>query len=118
MANRKLQNYLRSYRKRAGLSQDDVAYLLGCVDGGKVSRYERFKREPNLQTALACEIIFNLPVREIFAGIFEKVERRVVRRIGNLGRKLSAKNGGRVTDRKLEALGEALRGLRISKEKK
>jgi len=66
----KLNNYLRTYRKRASLSQDEVAYLLGCRSGAKVSRYERFARQPTLQTALAYEAIFGVPVRELFAGIY------------------------------------------------
>jgi len=34
----KLQNYLRTYRKRNSLSQDEMAFLLGCQSGTKVSR--------------------------------------------------------------------------------
>jgi transcriptional regulator with XRE-family HTH domain len=41
-----LPNYLLSNRKRLSLSQKDVAFLLGNQDGAKVSRYERFAREP------------------------------------------------------------------------
>ena len=36
----KLENYLRTYRRRAGLSQDEMAFLLGTKSGTKVSRYE------------------------------------------------------------------------------
>ena len=41
-----LHNYLRTYRKRAGLSQAEVAFLLGCHSGAKVSRYEHAARRP------------------------------------------------------------------------
>ena len=73
MASRKLPNYLRTYRKRAGLSQEEVAFLLGCQDGHKASRYELRKRKPNLETVLAYELIFGTPARELFAGVFEDV---------------------------------------------
>ena len=33
MTSHKLANYLRAYRKRSGLSQSEVAYLLGCKNG-------------------------------------------------------------------------------------
>ena len=80
MATHKLDNYLRTYRKRAGLSQEEIAYLLGACNGTKMGRYECFKRTPNLQTALACEAIFGVPVRELFAGVYERAERTVARR--------------------------------------
>ncbi|MBU6401640.1 MAG: hypothetical protein KGS61_15090 [Verrucomicrobia bacterium] len=35
---------MRTYRKRAGFSQDDVAILLGDHSGTAVSRLERFRR--------------------------------------------------------------------------
>jgi len=60
----KLENYLRTYRKQSGLSQDEVAYLLGCQNGTKVSRYERFARKPSLETLFAYEVVFGAPARE------------------------------------------------------
>jgi transcriptional regulator with XRE-family HTH domain len=36
-----------------GLSQDQVASILGCRSGAKISRYERFSRELTLRTAIA-----------------------------------------------------------------
>ena len=76
----KLDNYLRSSRRRAGLSQNEMAYLLGAQDGTKASRYERFARTPSLETALAYEAIFGLSVRELFAGVYERAERAAARR--------------------------------------
>ena len=100
----KLNNYLRTHRKRAGLSQDEVAYLLGCQGGAKVSRYERFARQPPLQTALAYEAIFGVPVRELFAGLFHRVEGPIVRRAQSLARKLHTAKPDRLTTRKLQVL--------------
>lgn len=38
MAHRhRLDNYLKTYRKRTALTQKDVAYLLGCQSGSKIS---------------------------------------------------------------------------------
>ena len=68
MAHR-LPNYLRTHRKRAGLSQDEVAFLLGCRSGAKVSRYERLARRLSLETAFAYEALFGVPARELFAGV-------------------------------------------------
>jgi transcriptional regulator with XRE-family HTH domain len=76
-------NYLRTYRKRLSLSQEEVAFLLGVkgMDKGiKVSRDENCAREPSLETALAYEAIYGRPVRELFAGLFEKIEGEVAER--------------------------------------
>lgn len=76
MAN-KLSNYLRTYRKRAGLTQDEMAYLLGCRSGAKVSRYEHFTRQPSLKTVFAYQVVFHASSRELFPGEVQKVEERV-----------------------------------------
>jgi transcriptional regulator with XRE-family HTH domain len=78
-----LSNYLRTNRRRLTLSQEEVAFLLGAngMDKGiKVCRDENLAREPSLQTALAYEAIYGRPVRELFAGLFEQVERKVAER--------------------------------------
>ncbi len=78
-----LSNYLSTHRKRLALSQEEVAFLLGVngLDKGiKVSRDENNAREPSLLTALAYEAIYGIPVRELFAGLYEQVEQQVAGR--------------------------------------
>ncbi len=77
MATPRIPNYLRAYRKRLGLSQDDVAFLLGSATGAKMCRYESFNRIPTLRAALALEVVLGRPVSELFAGIFRVVEMEV-----------------------------------------
>jgi len=76
----RLENYLRTYRKKAGLSQRDVAVLLGAEDSAQVSRYEKRRRLPSLETALAYEVILGASVSELFAGVKESIEKRIARR--------------------------------------
>jgi DNA-binding XRE family transcriptional regulator len=92
MAVHKLENYLKTYRKRAGISQQEMDYLLGGHGGTRTSRYEHFKRTPNLETALACEAIFHKPVRELFAGVNIRAERQTILRARLLRKRLLAKN--------------------------
>jgi transcriptional regulator with XRE-family HTH domain len=80
----KLPNYLRTYRKRAGLSQRDVAVLLGSSDPTRVSRYELSKREPDVGVALAFEIIFGAPSRVLFAGRAAELEPVIRKRLEQL----------------------------------
>lgn len=77
MRDKPLDNYLRTERKHARRSQDDIAFLLGAANGAQVSRYERGRRLPSLKTALAYEAILGIPVRELFLGIFQKVDLEV-----------------------------------------
>jgi transcriptional regulator with XRE-family HTH domain len=83
MSSLPLTNYLRTNRKRLAMTQEEVAFLLGVKGedrGVKVCRDERLAREPSLATALAYEVIYQRPVRELFAGVYEQIEREVVAR--------------------------------------
>ncbi len=80
MPSPRLTNYLRSHRKRAALSQAELAFLLGARSGAKVCRYERSARAPNLETVFAYEIIFNQSGRELFPKLYERIERDIAAR--------------------------------------
>ena len=56
-----------------------------------MSRDESLAREPSLQTALAYQIIYGTPVRELFAGLYEQVEREVMERAKILRHRNSTK---------------------------
>lgn len=81
-----LPNYLRSNRKRLSLSQEDVAFLLG-KPATNLPRYEQFYRMPDLETALACEVIFQRSASEIFGGLYQKAEKEVIERARELAEK-------------------------------
>jgi DNA-binding XRE family transcriptional regulator len=99
-----LSNYLKMHRRRSGFFQDEVSFLLGAEGGAEVCRHERCRRVPTLETALAYEAIFGVPVRELFAGVYRKAEKEVKRRAGRLARRLHRANPSRLTERKAEAL--------------
>jgi len=84
----KLPCYLRTYRKRGGLTQSDLAFLLGSDTGTTVSHYERLLRDPNLDTAFACQVIFGIPAQELFPGVYGKVEKAIRRRAHVLSQKV------------------------------
>jgi len=48
--------------------------------GNKVCRDEKFTRAPSLQDALAYEVIYGRPVRELFAGLYQQAEQEVATR--------------------------------------
>ncbi len=104
MAISKLSNYLRTYRKRIGLSQEEVAFLLGWKSAAHLSRYENFARIPSLRAALALEIIFQTATKELFAGEYQNVEAAVCRRAKLLANRLKVGGLGLAASRKLEVL--------------
>lgn len=79
-----IENYLRTHRKRSGLSQEDVAFLLGLKSGQIISRYERLDRVPSLETAFACQVLFDTLPHELYPGLYAKVESITRRRTRTL----------------------------------
>jgi transcriptional regulator with XRE-family HTH domain len=84
MARRPLRNYLRTHRKGWALSQKQLAGLLGFRFPTHLSKYELDQRLPSLRTALACEIVFGVPVSVLFEGLRAEVEEDVMRRANAL----------------------------------
>ena len=110
----KLPNYIRTHRKRAHLTQREVAFLLGSKTSAHVCRHERLEQTPNLQTLLAYEILFHTPVRNLFGGVHQDVEQKLLRRIRLLIRKLATSGYSRMNARKIEILNEFLNEQSLS----
>jgi len=84
MTSSKLDNYLRAYRKRSGLSQAEIAYLVGCKSRAQISQYERRNSMPPLRTALALQATLNVPVSDLYAGKYDAITKQVHRRAQHL----------------------------------
>lgn len=80
----KLIHYLRKERRETGLTQADLAALLGAPWKSKVSRYERRVALPPLETALCYEAVTKKPVAQLFAGMRDTVARGVRERARDL----------------------------------
>jgi transcriptional regulator with XRE-family HTH domain len=77
-------NYLRTHRKRLGLSQKELAALLGAQSGAKICRYERVVREPTFKAAIAFELVFQRPLRELFKGLYREIASEITPRAKKL----------------------------------
>lgn len=73
----KIQNRLWLTRKRRGLQQKQVAYLLNHRNVDQISRYENGSRMPTLLAALKLEIIFGVPVRLLFPDLHEQLRAEI-----------------------------------------
>ena len=109
MPSAKLPNYIRTHRKRAHLTQKEMAFLFGFKTSAHICRHERSEQKPNLQTSLAYEILFHTPVRNLFSGVHQDVERKLMYRIRLLILNLAKSGHSRVKARKIEILNDFLR---------
>jgi transcriptional regulator with XRE-family HTH domain len=73
----RLVNYVRARRKRAGLSQLELAVILGYRNEGVISRHELFRSVPPLLMALGYEVVFQASVSELFPGLRDTVEEAI-----------------------------------------
>lgn len=97
------------HRLRSGLSQGEVARLLGSMSGSKVSRYERSERCPSLETLLAYEILFGNCGRVFFEGLCTKLEEEIRDRAKTLYRQLDqSRSFDAITKRKMDFLAEVI----------
>jgi len=81
---RPLKVYLRTFRRRRGLTQKELAFLIGVKSGTHVSRVEKLKRLPNLAATLACLFVFDTAPFDIFPGLFAEVRQSVLERVNEL----------------------------------
>jgi transcriptional regulator with XRE-family HTH domain len=104
MPSEPLNNYIRTHRNRAALSQAELATLIGCGSAATVARYELGMREPLLDTALALEVVFGVTPRELFPGRFRTVEQFVRKRVDLLIEEARAAGPSPATTAKLRFL--------------
>jgi DNA-binding XRE family transcriptional regulator len=99
-----MPHYVRRYRLRAALTQKEMAHLLGCQSSATVCQYEARKREPDLRTALAYQVVFGLPVEALFPGIHREVEHEVLIRARRLSEQLAGANRSPALSHKAKAV--------------
>lgn len=109
MSPAKLPNYIRTYRKRTNLTQKEMAFLVGSKTSAHICRHERSEQTPNLQTLLAYEILFRTPVRNLFSGLHQDVEHKLMYRIRLLIQNLAKSGHSRVKAHKIQILNDFLR---------
>ena len=69
-----VENLLWQTRKRRGLEQKQVAYLLNHHTPDQVSRYELGTRLPTLEIALLLEMIYGAPLRILYKDLYDRLQ--------------------------------------------
>jgi transcriptional regulator with XRE-family HTH domain len=80
-------NRLSLLRKQNGLSQRDLAALVG-QDRTMISMYERGRILPTLTAAGVFQLLFGLNVAEIFPALFRRLEQELESKRQKLGRRV------------------------------
>ena len=96
-----LSTYLKMYRKRTGLSHEDLAFLLGGMSGSSVSRHERSERIPLLRTVLMYEFILDTPACDLYKGVSFEARMAVRKRAVGLLASLEKQKRNATRDRKI-----------------
>ena len=81
-------NDIRIHRRRTGLSQRDIGEVLGYLSEGPAARHEDGRRVPTLKVAIGYELIFRVPVSEIFPDLRDEVGGSVEKRLAQLEERL------------------------------
>jgi transcriptional regulator with XRE-family HTH domain len=79
-----IESLLWQTRKRRGLEQKQVAYLLNHHTPDQVSRYELGTRLPTLEIALMLEIIYGAPLRVLYKDLYERLQAELRDRLKRL----------------------------------
>lgn len=99
-----LNNYLRMHRRRSGFSLEELGFLLGHRSGSAAGKHERFRRLPTVTSVFAYEIVFQRPARDLFGGLYQRIERDTIRRALELAEHLTDQPGTVRMGLKSEAL--------------
>ena len=81
---RTFKNYLRTYRKRVGLSQRQLAVILGLKSSTRISEMELGKGLPNARECIVFRLLFKRPFEEMWPGIKGHAESRTLQNLWQL----------------------------------
>jgi transcriptional regulator with XRE-family HTH domain len=100
-------HYLRSHRLCWGLSQKELAYLLGWDRPDVISRIEKKQRPPTLPLAMACFILFGTSAPQLFPDMSASIEALVMARVWEMYETIQG-DPSRRTKKKIELLEAAI----------
>jgi len=85
-----MASYLRYYRNKSGLTQRELADIVGTLKHHQVARHESAKAIPSLYAALGYHVVFKVSVAELFPGLYESIQQNAERNLAEFQRKLEA----------------------------
>lgn len=88
-------NYLRTFRRRYGFTEAELAGLIGSRGHTSMSLFENGERVPTLKQGFGLAIVLGAPVHRLFPGLFGSVEEVVMQRVAQLIKELDGKKDPR-----------------------
>jgi transcriptional regulator with XRE-family HTH domain len=75
-----IKNRLRIHRRSCGLTQKEVAQIIGLTSSAQISRWERGERLPNLTQALRLSALYKRLANDLFFELFQEERKLMIRR--------------------------------------
>lgn len=88
MSLEQIGNFLRSHRRTSGLSQRELARIVGYLTPFQVARHEQSSAIPALLIAISYEVVFRVSLSEIFPGLYRSVETKIEEVLSNMEQEL------------------------------
>ena len=82
---KRIPNALRRCRESKGLSQSEVAKLLGFKDKTWISHWERGDAMPNLVSILRLAVLYEATVEGLFRDLFNAIHQEHLSRVVGIG---------------------------------
>ena len=99
-----IKNNMNAYRKRTGLTLQDVAFLIGQNHNVNVCRYEKGTVTPDLKTIIAYEVLFEVSISFLFPLLYRKYSHQIKQNIPTLITKLKTENNTYSTEQRIHSL--------------
>lgn len=90
MSRTRHKSYLKTYRRKAGLTQPELGGLLG-VTANAISKYECGKRSIPAEVLAASEVIFGVSATKLFPALFNNVDEDLAIRALDLHQRLAGR---------------------------
>jgi DNA-binding XRE family transcriptional regulator len=88
------KNYLRSQRKNLGLTQGELAFILGYESGWRISALESGKARPTTKESIIISRLLNVAFDELWPNWCEKIEIDLDTRVRKLMDRLQRSHSG------------------------
>lgn len=75
---RKIPNHLRKLRKQMGLTQKEVASLLGFVATKRIILWEQGKAQPSLYNLFRLSIIYSVDPHELYPEHYDELREQLL----------------------------------------
>lgn len=94
-------SYLRKKRRQYGLSQDDIATILGVYSRSHVSMLESGDRRPSAEQVYVLNLLFGERDEQLFPGLFAHAKAHLADKLRTLLRQSNPVRSGNAGRRKL-----------------